>query len=166
MNHPVLWNPKVHYQIHNCPPPVPIPNQLDPFHVATSHFLNIHLILSSHLFFGLPSGLFPSGLTTKTLYTPLLSPMRATCPTHIIHLDVITRKIFGEQYRSLSSSLRSFLHSPVTSSLLGPDILLNTLFTNTLILRFPLQCQRPSFTPIQNTIFEIIHRNQRWLQNL
>jgi len=34
----------------------------------------------------------------------------------------------GEQHRSLSSSLCSFLHSPVTSSLLGPNILLNTLF--------------------------------------
>jgi hypothetical protein len=39
----------------------------------------------------------------------------------------------GKQYRSLSSSLCSFLHSPVTSSLLGPSIL-NTLFANTLSL--------------------------------
>jgi hypothetical protein len=35
---------------------------------------------------------------------------------------LITRTILGEDYRSLSSSLRSFLHSPVTSSFLGPDI--------------------------------------------
>ena len=32
------------------------------------------LILSSHLHLGLPSGFFPSGLPTKTLYIPLLSP--------------------------------------------------------------------------------------------
>jgi hypothetical protein len=32
------------------------------------------LILSSHLHLGLPIGLFPSGLPTKTLYTPLPSP--------------------------------------------------------------------------------------------
>jgi hypothetical protein len=31
-----------------------------------------------------------------------------------------------ENYRSLSSSICSFLHSPDTSSLLGPNILLNT----------------------------------------
>jgi hypothetical protein len=34
-------------------------------------------------------------------------------------LDFITRTIVGEKYRSWSSSLCSFLHSPVTSSLLG-----------------------------------------------
>jgi hypothetical protein len=44
--------------------------------------------------------------------------------------------IFGEQYRSLSSSLCSFLHSYVTSSLLDPNILLRTLFSNTPSLGF------------------------------
>ena len=32
------------------------------------------LILSTHLCLGLPSGLFPSGFPTKTLYAPLSSP--------------------------------------------------------------------------------------------
>jgi hypothetical protein len=27
-------------------------------------------------------------------------------------------------------------------------------------------CERPRFTPIQNTLFEILHRNERRLQNL
>jgi hypothetical protein len=47
---------------------------------------------------------------------------------------LITQIIFGDDYRSLSSSLCSLLQSPVASSLLGPNILFNTLFSNTFSL--------------------------------
>jgi hypothetical protein len=69
--------------------------------------------------------------STKILYTSLTSPIRATCSAHLI-LGFITRTIVEEEYRSVSSSLWSFLHSPVTSSLLGPIILLYALFWWTL----------------------------------
>ena len=93
------------------------------------------LLLSSHLHLGLPSDFFPSGFPTKTLYIPILPPICATCPAYPILLDFIAWKIFGEQIIKLS--LCSFLHSFVTSSILSPNILLSTLYSNTLSLRPP-----------------------------
>jgi hypothetical protein len=71
------------------------------------------LMLSSHLRVCRPICLFPSGLPTKTLHTPLLSAIRATYPVHLILHVLIIRPIMCKVYRSLSSSLCSFLHSPV-----------------------------------------------------
>ena len=130
--------------------PYPEPARSSPYS-PTSHFLKIILILSFHLCLGLPSGLFPSGFHKKTLYTPLPTPIRATCPAHLILLDFITRTLLGEQYRSISSSLCSFLHFPVTSSLLGPNILLSTLFSNTLSLRSSLNANDQVSHPYKTT---------------
>jgi hypothetical protein len=54
-------------------------------------------------------------------------PIHATCPTHLI-LDFTTHTILGKEYRSFSSSLCNFLHSPVAWSLIGPNTLLNILW--------------------------------------
>ena len=61
----ILWNPKVHYHIHNSPSHVPEPDQCSPFHRPISwRYISI---LSSPLRLGLPIALFPSSFPTKTL---------------------------------------------------------------------------------------------------
>ena len=76
-------------------------------------------------------------------------PIYATCPAQPI-LYLITRTIFDKEYRALSSALCTFLHSTVTSSLLCPNIFLNSLFSNTLSLRSSLNVNDQVSTPIQN----------------
>ena len=54
------------------------------------------LTLSSHLRMGLPSGLFPSSIPTKTLYTPILSPYVLHAPLMSFFSILITWTILGE----------------------------------------------------------------------
>ena len=89
--------------LHKRSPPVPILGQPNPVHIPTSNVLEIHRNVIHPSMLGLPSGIFPSGFPTKTLDTPLSSPICATCPAHLILLNFITRTILGEEYRSFSS---------------------------------------------------------------
>ena len=98
-------NPKVHYCTHKCPPPVSILGQPNPVHIPTSYLLEIH-----------PNIIRPS-MPRSPQWSPSLrfphqhpihslsSPIRTTCPAHLILLDFITRTILGEEYKSFSSSL-------------------------------------------------------------
>ena len=95
------------------------------------------LILSSYVRLGLLSGLFSQSFTIKIIYRPFLSPTRYMS-LHFSLTDFITRIIFGEVQKSQSPSLCSLLYSPVNSSLLGPNTLLSTLFSNTISLRSSL----------------------------
>ena len=96
----ILWNPKVHYRTHKRPPPVPVLGQPNPIHIPTSYLLEIY-----------PNVIHPStpmspqwSLSLRFPHQdpirPLSSPIRATCPAHLILLDFITRTVLGEEYRS------------------------------------------------------------------
>jgi len=108
------------------------------------------LILYSHVRLSLACGPFLFQVSPPKPCVHL-SPISATCPLHPIVLDMITWTIFGEEYRSLSSSLFTFLHPLVTSSLLGPNILLSTLFSNTLSLRFSIIVGNHVLHPYETT---------------
>ena len=112
---------------HSCLLPVPIHSQFNPVHAPSFNFLNNHLNI-----------IFPRwslSLRCPHQNPVCTSPLPYTCYVihHLIFLDVITW-MFDMQYRSWSSSLRRFLHSPVTSSLLGPNIFLSTLLFKTFSL--------------------------------
>ena len=125
-------NPKVHYRTYKRPPPVSILGPPNPVHITTSHLLEIH-----------PNIINPStprsprwSLSLRfphqdPIHTPLLTHTRhMPCPSHSSRFYHPHNIEWGVQI--ISSSLCSLLHSPVTSSLLGPNILLNTIFSNTL----------------------------------
>jgi len=119
-------------------------NLINPVHASTSHYLKIYL---SMILQSMP-GSFRLSFSIRLL-SPFL--IRATCPAHLFHLDLITRTILDEECRSLSSSLCSVLYSPVTSSLLGPNILLSTLFSNTLSLLSSLHVSDQVSHPYKTT---------------
>ena len=56
------------------------------------------------------------------------------CPAYLSCLDLRFLIMLGEEYNAYSSALCNFLHSPVISFLLAPNIFLSTLFSNTLNL--------------------------------
>jgi hypothetical protein len=107
-------------------------SQLNPLH--TTRQTSPYDPFWSHLYLGLPSGLFLSGFPNKTSYIFLSFPAHATCSAYLILVDLTYLTILGDEWKLWSSSMYNILHSPVTSSHLGPNILLRYVFLNILSL--------------------------------
>ena len=125
-----LWHSEVQCRIHKG-------SHYSLFWAESSQFLKLitislrsFLAKSFHLRLAIHKGLFLVGLPVKILKALLTSSILATRPAHLKLLDLITLTILGERYKPWSSSLWGLLHSPI-SSLLGPNIRLSILFSNT-----------------------------------
>ena len=134
--HHVLWNPEVHYHVHNSLPLFPILSQILPYYFYKIH-LNIILPSTARFHSCLCSSPFPTN-------TPLMGDL---CPSFLILLNVVTRIIFDESTNYvLSSSSCSILQSPFNISFSGPNVFFSNLFWNTPAYFLSL---------IQNTEFHI-----------
>jgi len=124
----------------NVPTTCPYPEPARSSSYPISHFLKIHLNIILPSTPGSPKWSFSLRFPQQSpVYTsPLIHPRYMPRPSNSSQFYRLT--IYGEQYRSLSSSLCSFPHPPVTSSLLGPSILLSTLFSNTSAYVPPSMC--------------------------
>ena len=123
-------NPKVHYRTHKRPPPVSILGQPNPVHILTSHLLEIH-----------PNIIHPStprspqwSLSLGFPHQDPIHPSPHPCTPHVQPISFFSI-LSPAQYwvRSTNHLAPRYAISsipPFNSALLGPNILLNTMFSN------------------------------------
>ena len=104
-----MRNPRAHHRLHNVLLPAPLLSKINPVHALQTYFSKIHSILSSQLHVGLTGS---SGFVHQN--PVCISPVPHTChmPRPSLLLDVRTRKVLCEEYKTWTFSLRSFIKFP------------------------------------------------------
>ena len=81
----------------------PYPGPAQSVHIPTSHLMEIHPNIIHPSTPRSPQWSLSFRFPHQGPICLLSSPIRATCPAHLILLDFVTRTILGEQYRSSPS---------------------------------------------------------------
>ena len=147
----ISWNTSVHYRNHKSPPPVPIVKQINSVHDLHHTSSRSTWILCSQQHLWLPTG-------TLSLGFSLQNPVSTSSLPHKCHLILPSHFSWFHQTNNIWWAVQinnflnnSFFHSPVTSSLLGPNILLNILLLDTLSLLSSLNVSYHISSPCKTT---------------
>jgi len=145
----ILWKPKIHYSIHNSPPPVPILSQLDPVHFPHPTYWRFISVLS-YLRLGLTTGFFSLRFPhQKPLYTtPLFHTYYTPHPSQCLRLHHSNTIWWLQEIIKLlivqSSPLSCYL-VPLWSKIPPQD----PIFKHPQPTLLP-HCEKPSFRPSEN----------------